>query len=81
MVCCVAVPPPEPQRTGLDKPISKHGFCTGPLIGIKHKPQQLLIIKILLFYKHFYGKYYSNKYPLVTDGVTGQAEQCTLLLK
>ena len=46
MIGCVAVPPPEPQRVWLNNPVFEHGFSSGSLVGVKHKPEQLLIISV-----------------------------------
>jgi hypothetical protein len=46
MVCCVAVPPPEPKRVWLEHAISENGFGAYPLVGVKHEPEQLLVVSV-----------------------------------
>ncbi len=44
MINGVAVPPPEPQGLGLEGAVAEGGFGLGSLVGVKHEPEQLLVV-------------------------------------
>ena len=46
VIDCVAVPPPEPQWVGREGSVSENGFGAGALVGVKHEPQQLLVVGV-----------------------------------
>ena len=46
MIDCVAVPPPEPHGLGLEGSVAEDGFCSGALVGVNHKPEELLVVGV-----------------------------------
>ena len=44
MINGVAVPPPEPQGLGLEGAVAEDGFGLCALVGVKHEPEQLLVV-------------------------------------